>query len=381
MFKLTDRNRLSLRFPELVKQWHPTKNGSLTPSDVSYGSHKKVWWVCINGHNWLDTVLHRTNGRGCPYCSGKKVCEDNCLATLRPDLAKEWHPTKNGKLIPNDVTSSSHKKVWWQCEKGHEWKALIYNRSKTVNPARCPYCFNKKVCDDSCLATLRPDLIIQWDFVKNGSLSPRKCFKSSTKKVWWLCERGHGWEAQIKERVKGSGCPYCSGQRVCEDNCLATLRKSIASEWHPTKNGQLTPNGVACGSHKKVWWLCERCGNTWKTTVANRTHLYHCCPKCYTGPRSKIGDKWLDSLNIPLENREILLPDLKIRVDAFVPETNTVYEFFGDYWHGNPEIYDKNQEHPVVGKTFGQLYDETKARISRLKGAGYKVVYVWENDF
>jgi len=89
----------------------------------------------------------------------------------------------------------------------------------------------------------------------------------------------------------------------------------------------------------------------------------------------------LDLLNISEENREILLPDLKITVDAFVPETSTAYEFLGDYWHGNPDVYDLKLFNRNSKKTFGQLYEETKDRLSQLREAGYKVVYIWERDF
>ena len=110
-------NNLEKLNPSLAREWHPTKNGSLTPRDVTYGSGKKVWWLCSKGHEWKATISNRSNATGCPYCSGQAVCEDNCLQTINPTLAKEWHPTKNGSLTPKDVTVSSKKKVWWICAK------------------------------------------------------------------------------------------------------------------------------------------------------------------------------------------------------------------------------------------------------------------------
>jgi len=139
---LTDKNRMSLLFPKVAKQWHPILNGDLTPNDISYGSNKVVWWLCGNGHEWEDTVNHRCIGsRGCPGCSGHKVYEDNCLATVNPELAAQWHPTLNGELTPKDVTKSSDKVVWWVCEKGHEWGSNITNRT---NGNGCPGCSGKK---------------------------------------------------------------------------------------------------------------------------------------------------------------------------------------------------------------------------------------------
>jgi len=120
MPKINKENILAIKNPELAKQWHPTKNGDLTPNDVTTGFNKKVWWMCEKGHEWYATICNRVNGRGCPYCAGKCVCSDNSLQSLNPELAKQWHPIKNNNLTPDDVTASSHKKVWWQCEKSHE---------------------------------------------------------------------------------------------------------------------------------------------------------------------------------------------------------------------------------------------------------------------
>ena len=101
-------------YPELVKEWHPTKNGDLTPKDVTHGSSKKIWWLCSKGHSHHSTVSNRTskNATGCPECSGNKVGKDNNLQALFPKIAKEWHPTKNGNLTPKDLTHGTSKKVW-----------------------------------------------------------------------------------------------------------------------------------------------------------------------------------------------------------------------------------------------------------------------------
>jgi len=131
---------LQQKNPSLAKEWHPTKNGKLAPQDVQSYSLKKIWWICESGHAWEAPVARRTKGFGCPYCNGKKACTDNCLQTRNPRLAKEWHPTKNGKLTPRDVTSCSGKTVWWQCKEGHAWKNRISYRNYGSN---CPVCRKK----------------------------------------------------------------------------------------------------------------------------------------------------------------------------------------------------------------------------------------------
>ena len=135
--RTTEKYNLSVTKPLLTKEWHPTKNGTLTPRDVTPMSNKKVWWLCKSGHQWEALIRNRSKGRGCPYCSGKRASKDNCLQTMNPNLAKQWHPIKNGNLTVKDVTPGSGKKAWWACKHGHEWTAVISSRNTGIS---CPYC-------------------------------------------------------------------------------------------------------------------------------------------------------------------------------------------------------------------------------------------------
>jgi len=100
---------------------------------------KKVWWICENKHEWRAMVRARNQGSGCPHCPRKRY--NNNLEETNPILAKQWHPTKNRKLTPRDVTPGIGKKVWWICEKGHEWEARIFSRNRGHG---CPYCYGLK---------------------------------------------------------------------------------------------------------------------------------------------------------------------------------------------------------------------------------------------
>jgi len=145
----------------------------------------------------------------------------------------------------------------------------------------------------------------------------------------------------------------------------------------------LTPEGVVAGSNKKVWWLCDK-GHEWCATIHNRS-AGSGCPHCSGGAISKISQAWLDSLGIPAEFREypIKLSGRKhtIRVDGFDPTTNTAYEFLGNYWHGNPEVFDPEGVNPRTSEKYGVLYRRTLRRLELLKKAGYTVVFIWERDF
>tara|TARA_B110000503_G_scaffold92691_1_gene139733 strand:+ start:214 stop:645 length:432 start_codon:yes stop_codon:yes gene_type:complete len=135
-------------YPKLVNEWHPTLNGALTPEDVSYGSKRKIWWLCDKGHSYDSMPNTRTaKNSKCPYCSGARVGEDNNLLAMFPKIAKEWHPNKNDELVPRNVTHGSDKKVWWLCAKGHNYQAVVKNR--TNKKSECPFCTGKKPSEEN----------------------------------------------------------------------------------------------------------------------------------------------------------------------------------------------------------------------------------------
>ena len=164
---------LAENHPELAKEWHPTKNWELTPDDVTPGSNKKVWWKyeLADDHELEANVVSRSMGAGCPVCRGLKVVNSNCLATSNPDLAKEWHPTKNGELTHSDVTKCTSKKVWWKCDAAddYEWETSIVHRS---NGLGCPCYSNKKVVLSNCLQTTHPKIAKTWHPTKNKKRTP-----------------------------------------------------------------------------------------------------------------------------------------------------------------------------------------------------------------
>src|SRR5262249_9364319 len=162
-------------------------------------SGKRIWWKCpaAGDHEWQASVSDRTHGYGCPFCAGRRVTKSNSLATARPDLAKDWHPTKNGDLTPWEVTAGSGKKVWWKCPaaEDHQWEAQVVSR--THMGSGCPCCENLKAVKSNGLVTTHPDLANQWHPTKNGSLTPEDVVAASPRKVWWKCPvvDDHEWQA------------------------------------------------------------------------------------------------------------------------------------------------------------------------------------------
>ncbi|MBR2056827.1 MAG: zinc-ribbon domain-containing protein, partial [Clostridia bacterium] len=131
----------------------------------------------------------------------------NDLATIYPQLVLEWNYNKNS-LLPHEIFPYSNKKVWWKCEKGHEWEDTPNHRVSRRNG--CPYCSNHKLLEGyNDLTTTHPKLVDEWDYDKNGDLYPTKITFGSNKKIWWKCARGHEWQATVNSRSSGNNCPYC----------------------------------------------------------------------------------------------------------------------------------------------------------------------------
>lgn len=276
---IPEQESLQSLYPTLAEEWHPNKNGSLTPQEVKARACKMVWWLCPNGHSYQKWVQYRTvRGYGCPICSGRKVSKENCLKSVSPDLAKEWHPTRNRILTPTDVTHGSTKVVWWRCKNGHEWQAMIDMRSRGSG---CPRCLRKLKDPEKSLLALNPSLAKEWHQDKNKTLTPDQVSKNSNLKVWWKCPKGHKWEARIANRSHGTGCPHCNrrGRKASKETCLATLRPDLAREWHLSRNGELTPLKVTPKNIKKVWWRCRE-GHKWEAKIADRVKKEKECPIC-----------------------------------------------------------------------------------------------------
>ena len=162
------------------------------------------------------------------------------MATLFPDLICQWHPTRNSNIDPARVLPGSHRMVWWICEKGHEWRAQVKSR---VVGCGCPVCANREIhSNENALASQYPVLAAQWDMDKNGNLTPDSVVPGTRRKVWWICKKGHKWQATVASRVSGSCCPVCSGKQcfrvkmIWQVNFLllrpSGIRKKTASYHH-----------------------------------------------------------------------------------------------------------------------------------------------------
>jgi len=314
--------------PDVAKEWHPTKNGGKAPSNYTSGSDAKVHWLCPVkcpegcAHEYEQTIGNRSNGHGCPYCSRLRLCVHGSIRFTHPLIASEWHPSKNGDLLPDTIPYGSKTPVWWLC------------------PIRCP---------DGC---------------------------------------AHEYLAAPLNRcgVNRQNCPFCCNQQICVHSSIQHTHPEVAKEWHPTKNGDKAPSSFSSGSSaEKIWWKCDQ-GHEWQAILNNRCRGSG-CPHC----RPKYSRQQLEWLRYRSVSRpgiqyaehggEYRIPGTGYIADGFHADTNTVYEYQGDFWHGNPLVFCPSDVNPTTGTTYGFLFERTQTKIEDIKGRGYKVIEVWEMEW
>lgn len=195
---------------------------------------------------------------------------------LSAKLLAEWDYEKN-TLSPDAVSTGSEKAVWWRCERGHSYQAVVYARAAGCG---CPYCAGKRaIAGETDLATTNPELLAEWG--TENRLTPQEITAGSHKSIWWHCEKGHRWQAAPYSRARGAECPYCTNRRVLTGfNDLGTTDPNVAGEWDKQRNGSLTPQKVTRGSNKRVWWQCKS-GHVWQAAIFSRTRKRPAgCPIC-----------------------------------------------------------------------------------------------------
>lgn len=305
---------------KLRAEWAAELN-TKQPTELTNYSREKVWWRCESGHEWLATPEARTAlGRGCPYCRNQKVIPgETDLVSRQPQKAALWHPELNGNLKPEEVSPNSHRKAWWRCAEGHVWQAQIYSVTHTENG--CPNCSGlKPVPGATDLQTKNPEVAVLWDYSKNNGLTPRDVSSGSKVRVWWKCEKGHSWLAQVYSiALGGTRCPYCMGfKAISGETDLVTTSPEVAAQWDYEKNGELDPRTVSPASHDKAWWKCEL-GHSWKSAPYSRTKENGSgCPYC-TGRKVLPGfndlgtlkpglaEEWYQPLNGELKPSDVTL--------------------------------------------------------------------------
>lgn len=201
----------------------------------------------------------------------------------------------------------------------------------------------------------------------------------------------HGvFEQTPNSHTGGSKCCYCSSHRVHELNSLASKFPDIAKEWHPTKNLDKSPNDFMPFSEKHVWWKCSKNPtHVWKGSIGNRTNRGRGCSKC-ASTFSKISLEWLRYIEVKYsvkiqtalsENGEYKIPSTQYKADGYCLENNTIYEFHGSIWHGDPRHVNYDPDKLIHGVSLQDRYNNTQIKKQKIINLNYNYVEMWEYDW
>jgi len=268
-------NSLAALRPDVAAVWHPTMNAPLQADQVTPTTERAAWWQCHEkAHAYRMSIARRVKGGTCGVCKRRYADKTTSLAATHPALAKRWHPTKNGRLRPEDVLSGSGQKVWFRCDRGHSFRSTVMQQSRN---AGCGVCANKLVTADNCLRRTHPHLAEELHPSKNGEVTAESITAGSGLHAWWVCRlHGHEWSAPVRNRARGAQCPVCSNRTVLQGfNDLATTRPDLVALWSTEANGDLKPTAVVAGTNKLIAWGCER-GHRWRATGQSQSRRTGC---------------------------------------------------------------------------------------------------------
>lgn len=407
-------NDLATIRPDVAKEWHPTKNGDLTPFAVSYGSGKRVWWLCPEGHEYQATIHDKTSDNTkCPICNKRNqtsfpeqaifyyvrqiypnainrytdifvnsmeldiyipsikvaieydgaqwhkseseykrelkkysICKENKIYLIRVKEADEWtwkdvadqfYLIKKSKklqqlelIIRQIVDFVDLESNFWTCKNPMQIHSKI-----DVNLERDKHKIQSYLTDTAnSLEEYDSVLVKEWDYEKNGHLKPSMFAPHSNDIVWWKCIKcGNSFKMGINDRTnrRKSGCPECAKssrvvsfrkQVVDKIGSLEFTHPHLAKEWHPTKNGDLTPRDISAGHFKPKWWKCGKCGYEWEASPNNRKKGVGC--PCCSGRVPMIGVNDLQTVNPTLVEEWNYDKNGNLKPNMFLPKSGKV---------------------------------------------------------
>ena len=271
------------------------------------------------------------------------------------------------------VYTNSRNKVIITC---HEHGDFEQKANNHLNGQTCPECAKLRVIQ---LNTVTTDEFVRQSKLIHGEeyIYDKTVYRGAHSKVIITC-RVHGdFEQTAYVHIQGSGCMRCYRERSKRLLTMTTEEFiARASELHDNK---YTYDKVVCkGTKHKVIITCRVHGD-FEQTVSH--HLMGCgCKECANSSFvSKQETQWLDSLDTDTIQRQYSIDNMV--VDGYDESTNTVYEYHGDYWHGNLDKFDRDYLNAHTGKTMGELNELTSSREQRIRDLGYNLVVMWESDW
>ncbi len=380
-----------------------SKNSDVLHS-IFKGTRTKYFFICKEcNHSDEIQVNHITGNqiKDCGYCSptnAKRLCafDKNCTQCYDKSFAShpkascwDYRDGKNMGHSPYSVFKSGSYVADLICDIcNHEFQSSCNSISTGF---WCPYCPGQKRCDNtSCTMCTQRKLSSHplcefWHYELNEGIDPSDVSIGGKGKYWFHCKiKTHPPFQKSPGKVAiGQGCPICNG------GIAYTKEEFIerATRVHGNKFNYELVNYI--NSHTKVQIMCNANGHEFLQSPGH--HLNgNGCPKCNPRQHSYIAMSWIKYIECKtgyaLQHAESLegefkIPNSRYKADGYCKETNSIFEFHGDFFHGNPYKYDQNEINKLTKKTMGELYNNTLLKKDYCLREGFTYYEIWENDW
>jgi len=360
---------------EVIEQFKEVHGDKYDYSKINYiDSKSKIIIGCpVHGDFEQRIAEHKNSFTGCPACSNEII--QNIPGTYDDFIKRsiESHGDKYDYSLVKDTFVNFKSKVKIKCSTHGVFEQMAGSHFRGKGCSECsPY--NRTITTDIIIKEFKEVHGDKYDYSKVSYVT------SDQKVIIGCTEHGDFSQTPYCHRI-GQGCPECSpnNRRVTTDIIIKEFKEVHGNKYDYSKVKYVNRTS-------KVIICCPTHGDFDQAPSVHRDG--HECPKCFKG-YSKISISWIKyievSRNIVIQhaehNGEFRVPGTRYDADGYHEPSKTIYEFHGDYYHGNPKKYNQADMNKKTNKSFKELYENTVKKKHKCKELGYNYVEIWESDW
>lgn len=366
-----------------IEKAHIVHNGKYLYHNTDYtGAFNKIVITCPIHGDFTQQPSGHLYGYGCKKC-GRDVVADK-LKTNVNDFIKRANVIHNHKYDYSNISYvNTNTSISIKCPHHGEFNQIPNDHLTGYGCSKCAVELRQEN------RTFTTDDFINKSILIHGEMYnySKSIYTKGRNKIMIICPTHGEFDIIATTHLQGAGCPHCHNE-LRYLNSLTQRTANFIQQAQNIHNYQYDYTKIKyVDSYTKVIIECPIHGEFFQTPM---DHLQGCgCKKCGGAKHSKMGVRWLDTImlneNIFIQHAgnvgEYKIPNTNKTVDGYCTTTNTIYEFHGDFFHGNPSLYDPEFMNPLLYKTMGELYEKTIAREQHIKNLGYNLVVMWESDY
>lgn len=378
------KNKTKLSLDIFIERSNKIHNNKYDYSNINFytNAHTNVAIKCSIHGIFNQTPANHLKNKGCKKCGDISGSQKNNSNTI--DFIKKAIKIHNNKYDYSKVIyTKAINKVIIICNIHGEFLQMPAAHLSAQGCNKCGILNNTQKQSSSI-----GEFILRSNKIHNNKFNYSKVNYINCKlKVCVICKIHGEFHISPDSHVRGTGCNKCGIDSSIQKQSSNTDEFIIkANKIHGDKYDY--SQVIYKRALDKIIIICKIHG---KFQQAASSHLTgHGCKRCMVFGFSKVQIQWLEFLekyyNINIQhmgnsNQEHQIKNTKWKADGYCKETNTIYEFHGDFWHGNPKCYLETDKNNVSNKTMGYLYKKTLEREQKIKDLGYNLIVMWEYDW